>query len=199
MESMNKLEFSQRLRNVVEQIEQLPDNVWKDFFEIWSFHTCKKNESLTNPGEVEKFIYFVCSGAQRVYYMTENQKEATLVFSYPDSFGGVLDSFLLQKPSTYYFETISDSTFLRVNFELLFQVAERHPAINQFIQTAVYFALSGLLERLADVQCLSSKEKYLNLLKRSPHILNHVPHKYIANYIGMDPTNFSKLYNSTPF
>jgi hypothetical protein len=33
-------------------------------------------------------------------------------------------------------------------------------------------------------------------LQRSPHILNLVPHKYLASYLGMDATNFSKLLGS---
>jgi hypothetical protein len=32
-------------------------------------------------------------------------------------------------------------------------------------------------------------------LQRSPHILQLVPHKYLANYLGIDATNFSKLLN----
>ena len=32
-------------------------------------------------------------------------------------------------------------------------------------------------------------------MKNSPHLLNHVPQKDIANYLKIDPMNFSKLIN----
>jgi hypothetical protein len=72
---------------------------------------------------------------------------------------------------------------------------ERYPAINHIIRLGVTAALSGVLERLVELQCFSAEERYKKLLKRSPHILNLVPQKYLANYLGMDPTNFSKLVN----
>ena len=55
--------------------------------------------------------------------------------------------------------------------------------------------MAGVLERLVELQCFSAEEKFRKLLRRSPHLLQLVPHKYLANYLGMDATNFSKLIN----
>jgi hypothetical protein len=71
-----------------------------------------------------------------------------------------------------------------------------HPNINTMIRKGITAALSGLLERIVELQCFSSEEKFRKLMQRSPHILQLVPHKYLANYLGIDPTNFSKLINS---
>jgi hypothetical protein len=60
---------------------------------------------------------------------------------------------------------------------------------------ATAYALKGALERHAELQCFTNEEKFKVLLRRSPHILNLVPHKYLASYLGMDATNFSKLLN----
>jgi hypothetical protein len=59
----------------------------------------------------------------------------------------------------------------------------------------ITIAMSGILERVAELQCFSSEAKFKILLQRSPHILQLVPHKYLASYIGIDATNFSKLIN----
>jgi hypothetical protein len=137
----------------------------------------------------------VAEGVQRVYYFDDQQREATLVFMYPPSFGGVIDSLLLQKPSRYYFETLTPSKFLRATANDLFEQMKKSKDIQKLVQKGTTQTLSGLLERMVELQCYSSEEKFKTLLKRSPHILNLVPHKYIANYIGIDATNFSKLLN----
>jgi hypothetical protein len=72
----------------------------------------------------------------------------------------------------------------------------KHPCVSEAIHVGIMLAFSGLLERMVELQCFSSEEKFRQLLKRSPHILTLVPHKYLANYLGIDPTNFSKLINS---
>jgi hypothetical protein len=68
-------------------------------------------------------------------------------------------------------------------------------AVESMINNGLMMAFSGVLERLVELQCFSSEEKFKKLLKRSPHVLQLVPHKYLANYLGIDPTNFSKLIN----
>jgi len=76
------------------------------------------------------------------------------------------------------------------------KIQEKHKNIKKAIEKALHLGFSGTMTRLAELQCLSSEEKFNKLLHRSPHILQLIPHKYLANYIGIDPTNFSKLLNS---
>ena len=39
----------------------------------------------------------------------------------------------------------------------------------------------------------TAKNRYNNLLKKYPDILDMVPHKYIASYLGITPQSFSRL------
>lgn len=187
----------QILKNVVDAVHPLNASDWDSLSSIWKPISAKRKEILTQAGEKESHLYFVIEGVQRVFYFDEKQREATLVFTYAPSFGGVLDSFLSQQPSRYSYETLTPSTFIRTTAHELSQVVESSRNIATFIQKGTNQAISGLLERMVELQCYSSEEKFKSLLKRSPHILQLVPHKYLANYIGIDATNFSKLMNST--
>ena len=53
-----------------------------------------------------------------------------------------------------------------------------------------------ILERQIELQCFSAEEKFRTLLTRSPHVLQIIPHKYLASYLGIDATTFSKLLGS---
>jgi CRP-like cAMP-binding protein len=55
------------------------------------------------------------------------------------------------------------------------------------------WALKGVLERQVELQSFSAEEKFRQLLTRSPQVLNLIPHKYLASYLGLDATTFSKL------
>ena len=147
------------------------------------------------PGQVEKYLYFVVEGVQRVFYFDENNREATLVFTYPPSFGGVIDSMMNESPSRYYYETLTPSVFLRAPYSEIQKLSTQISVVDVLIKKGIVGALSGVLERLVEVQCYSSEERFRKLLNRSPHILQLVPHKYLANYLGIDATNFSKLIN----
>ncbi len=184
------------LRKTIERIHPLTEKATNDFYSIWSEHRVKRKEIITSAGEVEKYLYFVTDGVQRIVYQDDQDRESTLVFSYAPSFGGVIDSFFLQKPAAYYFEALTPSAFLRAPFEAVNQCMQKHHCVSEALRLGVTQAFSGLLERMVELQCFTSEEKFKQLLKRSPHILTLVPHKYLANYLGIDATNFSKLINS---
>ena len=184
------------LKQFVQQIHPLPEAELERFTANWQPLTVKRKTILTAAGETERYVYFVIEGLQRAFYVGDGNKEATIVFTYPPSFSGVADSFLTQTPSLYFLETLTASRFLRISYDEMDQLMKTSPAIQQFLFKATAFALKGALHRHVELQCFTNEEKFKTLLQRSPHILNLVPHKYLASYLGMDATNFSKLLGS---
>lgn len=176
----------------------MPEKEWDAFAAIWQPYNCKRKTVLTAAGETERYLYFVVDGVQRSFYVEESGKEATVVFTYPPSFSGVADSFLTQTPSLYFFETLTASTFLRTTYTQLAQIMQQYPLIQTLVLKATAFALKGVLQRQIDIQCFTAEEKFKALLRRSPHLLQIIPHKYLASYVGMDAATFSKLMNSVP-
>lgn len=184
-----------QLKKLINAVQPFSEEAWVEFSALWKIHEAKRKDQLTIPGQTERYLYFVVDGVQRVFYFDEQNREATLVFTYPPSFGGVLDSMMLAQPSRYYYETLTPSIFLRAPFVDIQKLSLQFPAIDAMIQKGLSSTLSGVLERLVEVQCYSSEERFKKLLHRSPHILQLVPHKYLANYLSIDATNFSKLIN----
>lgn len=183
------------LESVVRAIYPLDEADWKALSAIWKPFEARRKEIITAAGETERYLYFVTDGVQRIYYLDDQDREATIAFTYRPSFGGIIDSVLMEVPSRYYYETLTPSRFIRTPYSDFRDVAMHRPAIERMLRAGMTQTLSGILERLVEVQCFSSEEKFRNLLKRSPHILQLVPHKYLANYLGIDATNFSKLVN----
>jgi CRP-like cAMP-binding protein len=183
------------LRQITDAVQPLSDDEWEAFASIWVPFTAKRKETITVTGDIERYLYFVVEGVQRVYYFDDQDREATIVFTYAPSFGGVLDSLMQQTPSRYFYETLTPSVFLKAPIAELQMLMQAHTNIGLLVRNGITHALSGIMERLVELQCFSSEERFRQLLKRSPHILQLVPHKYLANYLGIDPTNFSKLMN----
>ena len=185
----------EKLKSLVSGIHPLKEEEMDSFLAIWKPFSAKRKEILTVAGEEEKYLYFVLEGVQRVFYLDEQDREATLIFTYPPSFGGVLDALMLQQPSRYFYETLTPSSFLRTSSHEFHSLFRSQPNLALMINKGLSSALSGVLERQVELQCFTSEEKFIKLLNRSPHILQLVPHKYLASYLGIDATNFSKLIN----
>ena len=184
------------LREFISKIHPLNEGDWLSFSSVWQPYAAKRKTLLTTAGETEKYLYFVLEGVQRSYYTGNRGEEATVVFTYPYSFSGVADSFLTQTPSVYFLETLTHSAFLRTSWHQVKELMEDVPAIKDLILKATAFALKGVLERQGELLCFTAEEKFRKLLTRSPQVLNLIPHKYLASYLGIDPATFSKLLGS---
>jgi len=193
---METNESLEHLRTMIWQITPLPDAEWQAFSSIWQPFSAKRKTILTAEGDTEKYLYFVLEGVQRAYAVGEDGREATLVFTYPYSFSGVADSLLLQQPSRYWFETLTPSVFLKAPFRQFDDLLLQYPLLERMIRIALSHTLAGVLVRQIELQSFTAEQRFRALLKRSPHILQLVPHKYLANYLGMDATNFSKFLGS---
>jgi CRP-like cAMP-binding protein len=190
-------EALEKLQNMVFKVHPLQQDEWDELASIWQPFSAKRKTLLTSAGDVERYLYFVVDGVQRAFYLKENdEKDATIIFTYAGSFSAILDSFLMQQPSRYYLETLTQSEFIRTTHSKVIELMNKHRNIETFIRKSLNFTVAGLLERQIELQCFSAEEKFKVLLKRSPHVLQMIPHKYLASYLGIDATTFSKLLGS---
>jgi len=181
------------LRKFISSVYPLKETEMERFLESWQPFTCKRKTILTAAGETERYLYFVLEGVQRAFFVGNERQEATIVFTYPPSFSGVADSFLTQTPSKYFLETLTNGRFLKISYQKLNDLMNEFPVIQRMVLQLSAIALKGVLERQIELQCFSAEQKFRTLLKRSPHVLTLIPHKYLASYLGIDATTFSKL------
>ncbi|HVI43592.1 MAG TPA: Crp/Fnr family transcriptional regulator [Chitinophaga sp.] len=173
----------------------LPQAEWEAFAACWLPVKYKRKTIITTAGETERYLYFVLDGVQRVFCL-DGDKESTMLFTYTGSFSGIMDSFQLQRPSPWYLETLTASRLLRLSYTDFDQLIGRYPLIERMVRLGTVAALSGLLERHRELLSFSAEQKFRVLLTRSPHVLQLIPQKYLASYLGIDPATFSKLMHS---
>lgn len=155
----------------------------------------KKGEHLVVPGQVQKELYVVKSGVQMSYFETD-KKIHVIAFAYPPNLCAIPESFSLQKPSLHFLTCITDSEFDYITYDDLQQVFNQSQSIERLFRKMTEALLAGVLARHIELHSTTIKERFLTFCQRSPHLLQLAPHKYIASYLGIDPTNFSKLYNT---
>ena len=183
----------EKLREFIVPLSPLSKEAENAFLALWTTFQLGRKKIITRQGEPERYVYFVLEGLQRAFYTDESGKEHTVIFSYPYSFSGVADAFLLGTTAQFSFETLSPSRFLRANRQAVFHCADAFPDVRALLLNATSIALQGALYRQIELMSCSAEEKFRRLVSRSPHMLQLCPQKYLASYLGMDATTFSKL------
>lgn len=183
------------LRIMFQQIEPLEAAAMEALLTGWEPVPFKRNEILTQAGQVQRDMYFMVEGLQRSYYIKDG-KEHVIAFTYPPSFSGIPESFLTGLPSNYFLQALSDGQMLRLSAERLASACKAHPSIERLLRIATAQVLGGLVQRHYELLACTMEERFIAFMERSAHLINLVPHKQLASYLGMDPTNFSKLLNT---
>ena len=173
----------------------LPEGDYQKLQEQLVKRTFNKNEFITQPGQIQRELLFCEEGVQMSYFETE-EKIHVIAFTYPPNPCAIPESFNSQTPSRYYLKCLTDSAFKSISYEQLQKLFYESQQLERLFRKMTEVILGGVLNRHMELQSLTIEQRYLNFCKRSPHLLQLVPHKYIASYLGIDSTNFSKLYNS---
>jgi CRP-like cAMP-binding protein len=157
--------------------------------------TFRKGDTLVNPGEIQRELYFVRSGVQMSFFESAD-KTHVIAFTYAPNLCAIPGSLSLQKPSNCYLTCLTDSEMDVISFEELHNVLAEERNLETLFLRLTEAILVGVISRHIDLHSKTMVERFREFCQRSPHLLHTVPHKYIASYLGIDPTNFSKLYNS---
>ncbi|WP_299260582.1 Crp/Fnr family transcriptional regulator [uncultured Aquimarina sp.] len=152
----------------------------------------RKNEFIIKSGQVEHHLYFVCSGSLFVG-LENNSKEHVLGFGYETSVICSFSSFITQSPSKFHIKAITDCVLLQISKTHLEKLMNEYSDIKVWYYSLVERTLAGHLERQAELLSLRPKARYISFLKRSGHLVNSLPLKYISSYLNMEPETLSRI------
>jgi CRP-like cAMP-binding protein len=171
------------------------DKLNSAFSELGQQKVALRGQFILKAGEVERNLYFVKSGAIRVFYLTEFD-EQIIRFGYKGSLINSLSSFINQKPSEFYIEAIRKTTLQVISREKLYQlVNENETSLKQYI-LLLETLITQQIDREIDLLITSPSERLNRVLSRSPNLFQEIPLKYIASYLRMKPETLSRIRNS---
>jgi CRP-like cAMP-binding protein len=151
-----------------------------------------KNEYLIEEGSLANYYYFMESGFVRSYIIDlEGNDISTKFFSTGDI---VIDwhSYFLKTNCRENFQAITPIVAWKISFENFmklfhieaFREVGRTRLVNNFFELKTH-----TISIIAD----PAKERYLSLVETMPNIINNVPLKQIATYLGITDTSLSRI------
>lgn len=153
----------------------------------------KSKSIILHAGEICKHSYFVNSGLLRSFNINDNIVEHVLSFACEGWWIGDMYSLLSQKPGNLFIEVLEDAEVVllsKENQELLYQEI---PKLERFFRILTENSLVANQERLMDNLSLSAEDRFEKFCSKYPTLIQKVPQKHIASYIGVTPEFFSKM------
>ena len=152
----------------------------------------KKKTTLLKIGKIENYVYFIEKGVIR-YFIPKEETDITIGFNFQNEFGSSYDSFLTKTPSSYQIETLTDSILWKLTYEDLQEIYHKTDIGNIIGRIMIEELFKNKSKRLISLLNTTAEERYIDLLSEHPHIVQLIPLKYIASYIGITPQALSRI------
>lgn len=153
----------------------------------------KAKTILLNASEVCKNSYFVNSGVLRSFNINDNIVEHVMSFACQGWWISDMYSLISQKSGNLFIEVIEDAEVVLLSKENQEQLYHDIPKLERFFRILTENALVANQQRIMDNLSLSAEERFEKFSKKYPSLMQQVPQKQIASYIGVTPEFFSKM------
>lgn len=145
--------------------------------------TVKKGQILQQTGDLNSKAYVVKSGLLRSYSIDEKGKEHIFMFG-PE--GWIISDYLpAGQPCDLFIDALEDSTLIvrEKNYdEILKSETEK-----------LFKRISVLQKRVIMLMSSSAIQRYEHFIETYPQIVQRVPQRMIASYLGITPEALSKV------
>lgn len=188
----------QILFDLVAEIIEMPDldkMLCYEYFEPVSFAS---NTILEKRGRIPKYQYFVVSGILRNYHFNESREEITTDINNGPRFFTSYSNFVSRQISQECIESVTDCELLRISRDDVDILFEKSLILKDYTIKLLERVFLEERKRINDFQILTTEERYLKFAKENPNLIEKVPLKHIASYLGMKPETLSRIRRRIP-
>jgi CRP/FNR family transcriptional regulator, anaerobic regulatory protein len=154
--------------------------------------TYKKGTFLLKKGHVARDAHFIISGLARCFY-EHRGKEITNFFAFENE--GITSSlsFMTQKPSDEIIQVLEDSEVATISYVDLEKLYKQNLEICNMGRKFIEGISIDLEARIRVFQITAAQDRYDYILANKPQIIQRVPLKYLASFLGITPETLSRI------
>ena len=184
----NHIEF---LREAINKVYPISNDCWNEIKSLASLSEINKGEYFSRKGEKAKGLGIILKGVFRIYYLDDNGNEWNKHFLQKNNF--IASSISPEKYSITNIQALTDAEIVFLSFPKLVTLSEKHNDLLIFIQKLTFSYLEQKQEREINLLSETALNKYLTFKKDFPKLENKIQHFHIASYLGITPTQLSRV------
>lgn len=163
-----------------------------ELIQQFSYEVLPKKELLLEAGQSSDTVYFICKGLVRIYYVKE-EKEITNWFIQENMMFAATYSILTGQPNYSSYETLEETHVLKIKYAVLESFYTRYHSLEHMGRKLIQAYYGAFMKKTFDVLFLSAEERYHLFVKDHADLLNRVPLRYVASYLGITQETLSRL------
>jgi CRP-like cAMP-binding protein len=151
-----------------------------------------KGKFLLRQGEVCNHYYYIHKGVLRSF-LKFGKKEITIWINPENEITTSIRSMNGSRPSDEYIQALEDCELVVIPFDAMEALYDRFPEMNMVGRKLLqeYYAASE--ERVYICRIPDARSRYQHFIDTRPELVNRIPLKYVASYLGITLETLSRL------
>lgn len=178
-------------------IDKIDLNFWRELC-VKEGKLChyKKGEYFLHCGEIPKYFGFITSGSFKYTVIDTDGNEHTTGLALCDTLAGDFYSSVREESSLVALQAITDSDVWVCSTNLFRQILKENIELRCFMAEELFRQSH---DRYLNLYRQSPKERYLELIRRCPNLLQDITLKELASYLQITPTYLSRIRKEITF
>ncbi len=180
-----------QIRKSIDNNYRIGNECWSELEPLIYIKELDKNDYFSKEGQSTKDLGFIFNGILRIYYLNDKGEEWNKHFLQENDF--VASSISPEKKSITNIQALTESIILCIPYSELMKLSTKYNEINSFIQKLTFSYLEQKQDREISLLSEEAMNNYLTFKKSYPDLENKIQHYHIASYLGITPTQLSRL------
>jgi CRP/FNR family cyclic AMP-dependent transcriptional regulator len=190
--------MQESLRNSLKDSICLTDEQWGFVLGHYKHRSTKRNEILLEKGDIAPHLYFVVKGCLRIFLIDDAANESTRFLVFEGRFGTAFPSFTLQQPSAAAIQSIEPSEILMISHRDYQALLDEVPGWERMTRIGLERDYIDSIQRIESLISMDAKDRYQVLLQKNPKLIQRLPNKIVADYLGISQETLSRLKSKKP-
>lgn len=154
---------------------------------------CQKGDFILKQNDVANGYFIMQNGLMRSFAHDYNGNDITTDFFC--NYDVVIEvlSLFQRIPSNENIQAVTDCICWKIDFDVFQELFHSIPGFSEWGRLWMTGKLFQFKQRSVEMVTISAKERYLQLIKEKPQVILQSPLKYIASYLGITDTSFSRI------
>lgn len=166
---------------------------WEKLSGLFTPKTLKKGDYFAIDGQTSKEIAFLESGIVRAFYRNNKGMEYNKHFFVHPSFIGGYASLITKSPNQINQQALTDCELLVAKYSDIQDLYQTCPDIERATRILAELFFVQKEQKEIEIVLLDADERYEIFQKTYPQIEQSIPQYHIASYLGISPTQLSRI------
>ncbi len=174
---------------------ELDIDKWNEYVRYFKRIDVPAKTILLNEGDISKKAFIIEKGCVRAWFNNVG-KDVTFQFFLENNVVASIESFRKKHPSPVTIETIEPSILWVIqkrDVDRIISETSEIPALRDILTEAIFERTFVYMKHHFSFIKDTPQQRYLNLIKETPQVVQRVPQHYIASYLGISTVHLSRI------